>query len=75
VIGNERVVLEFATAGIPRLTEPGEADEPAPQAGGRPIPRNAGELARDLRFIQMELLMSAEADGDGERPDEDEDGA
>ena len=43
---------------------------------GRPLPRNAGELARDLRFIQMELLMSAEADAaDGERGDEDEDGA
>ena len=75
VIGNERVVLEFATTGVPRLTEPGEAEEPAPQPGSRPIPRNAGELARDLRFIQMELLMSAEADGDGERSDEDEDGA
>lgn len=75
VIGNERVVLEFATAGVPRLTEPGDSEEPAPQPGSRPIPRNAGELARDLRFIQMELLMSAEADGDGERSDEDEDGA
>jgi hypothetical protein len=75
VIGNERVVLEFATAGVPRLTESSDGDDLAPQAGGRPIPRNAGELARDLRFIQMELLMSAEADGDGERSDEDEDGA
>ena len=75
VIGNERVVLEFATAGVPRLIEPSDADDPAPQGGGgRPIPRNAGELARDLRFIQMELLMSAETDGDGDRSDEDEDG-
>ena len=30
--------------------------------------RNAEELARDLRFIQMELLMSADADAaDGDR--------
>ncbi len=44
--------------------------------GGRPLPRNAEELARDLRFIQMELLMSADIEGaDGERTDEDEDGA
>jgi hypothetical protein len=43
---------------------------------GRLLPRNSQELARDLRFIQMELLMSADADGgDGERSDEDEDGA
>ena len=42
----------------------------------RPLPRNAEELARDLRFIQMELLMSADADqSEGERSDEDEDGA
>ena len=75
VIGNERVVLEFATATIPRLIEPSDGDEPASASGGRPLPRSAGELARDLRFIQMELLMSAEADGDGERSDEDEDGA
>jgi len=75
VIGNERVVLEFATAAIPRLIESSDGDETASGSGGRPLPRNAGELARDLRFIQMELLMSAEADGDGERSDEDEDGA
>lgn len=60
VIGNERVVLEFAAA-APRLT----GDE-EPQAA-RPLPRNADELARDLRFIQMELMMSPEAG------DEDED--
>jgi hypothetical protein len=69
------VVLEFATAAIPRIVEPSDGDEPAPSGGGRPLPRNPGELARDLRFIQMELLMSAEADGDGDRSDEDEDGA
>jgi hypothetical protein len=75
-IGNERVVLEFAASGAPRLGPDADAaDGPAPQPG-RPLPRNAEELARDLRFIQMELLMSAEADGgDGERTDEDEDGA
>jgi hypothetical protein len=75
VIGNERVVLEFAASGAPRLgLEPdGVSDE---GGTGRPLPRNADELARDLRFIQMELLMSAEADGaDGDRTDEDEDGA
>lgn len=75
VIGNERVVLEFAASGAPRLgVEPDEGSDDG--HGGRPIPRNAEELARDLRFIQMELLMSAEAEGaDGERADEDEDGA
>lgn len=75
VIGNERVVLEFAASGAPRLgLEPESgADE---GHGGRPLPRNAEELARDLRFIQMELLMSADTEGaDGERTDEDEDGA
>ncbi len=67
-IGSERVVLEFAASGLPRLgTEP-DGEAAAPPAPGRPLPRNADELARDLRFIQMELLMSAEAD-------EDEDGA
>ena len=75
VIGSERVVLEFAASGAPRLgVEPDGGSEDG--HGGRPIPRNAEELARDLRFIQMELLMSAEAEGaDGERTDEDEDGA
>ena len=62
VIGNERVILEFA-ASAPR-----PSDEEEPQ-GGRPLPRNAEELARDLRFIQMELMMSPEA------ADEDEDEA
>jgi hypothetical protein len=54
VIGGERVVIEFA-ASAPRLGEPEEGQL------GRPLPRNADELARDLRFIQMELLMSPEA--------------
>ncbi len=74
-IGNERVVLEFAANGQPRLgleDEDGVDGQPARRA----LPRNAEELARDLRFIQMELLMAGEADGaDGDRPDEDEDGA
>lgn len=73
-IGNERVVLEFAAAGAPKLgDQPSDAD--GGTTTGRPLPRNADELARDLRFIQMELLMSADADADGERNDEDEDGA
>jgi hypothetical protein len=75
VIGNERVVLEFAASGAPRLgLEPESGTDQG--HGGRPLPRNAEELARDLRFIQMELLMSADTEGaDGERTDEDEDGA
>jgi len=60
VIGSERVVLEFAAGGS-RLDDDEEA------VGGRPLPRNAEELARDLRFIQMELMMAPES------PDEDED--
>jgi len=73
-IGSERVVLEFAASGQPRLGV--ELDADLAPGGGRPLPRNADELARDLRFIQMELLMSAEADAsDGDRVDEDEDGA
>jgi hypothetical protein len=60
IIGEERVVIEF-TAGHTRSDVDTETDE------GRPLPRNAEELARDLRFIQMELLMSSEA------PEEDED--
>ena len=74
VVGSERIVLEFAASGAPRLgleTDVADGAEP-----GRPLPRNAEELARDLRFIQMELLMSADAEGtDGDRSDEDEDGA
>ncbi|MGH2358227.1 MAG: hypothetical protein ACRDGJ_09475 [Candidatus Limnocylindria bacterium] len=67
VIGNERVVLEFAAS--PRL---GTDEEPSP--AGRPLPRTPEELARDLRFIQMELLMAADSsEGEGERADEDED--
>jgi hypothetical protein len=60
VIGSERVVLEFAAGGS-RLEDGEEA------GNGRPLPRNAEELARDLRFIQMELMMSSDA------ADEDED--
>ena len=59
VIGEERVVLEFA-ATAPR---PGGLDEPDE---ARALPRSADELARDLRFIQMELLMSPEASDDDE---------
>ncbi|MGH2454810.1 MAG: hypothetical protein ACRDHD_00920 [Candidatus Limnocylindria bacterium] len=61
VIGSERVVIEFAAGGS-RL---GESEEG--ETGGRPLPRTAEELARDLRFIQMELMMSSDT------PDEDED--
>jgi hypothetical protein len=72
VIGSERVVIEFAAAG--GLPFPAAAEESAVTPGARPLPRNAEELARDLRFIQMELLMSAEADVEGDR-DDDEDSA
>ena len=65
VIGNERVVLEFAATGAQRLAELTET-EPSSSSGGRPLPRTPGELARDLRFIQMELLMSPEASDDDE---------
>ena len=61
VIGSERVVLEFA-ASAPHLGEDGN--------GARPLPRNADELARDLRFIQMELMLSPDAAEAGE-DDED----
>jgi hypothetical protein len=73
VIGSERVVIEFAAAGggVPAVA----VDDDGRPAGGRPLPRTADELARDLRFIQMELLMSAEADADGDRADDDEDSA
>jgi hypothetical protein len=60
VIGSERVVLEFAAGGS-------RQDAQEESGNGRPLPRNAEELARDLRFIQMELMMSADA------ADEDED--
>ena len=71
VIGNERVVLEFASTGQQGLAT--REDEPA-AAGGHPLPRTSTDLARDLRFIQMELLMASEAEADGgERSDEDED--
>jgi hypothetical protein len=71
VIGSERVIIEFAAAGggVPLAAD---GDESLVAPGARPLPRNAEELARDLRFIQMELLMSAEADADGDR-DDDED--
>jgi hypothetical protein len=65
VIGNERVVLEFAAAG----QRPEGAEELSPN--GRPLPRNADELARDLRFIQMELMMSESADATEGADDED----
>jgi hypothetical protein len=74
-IGAERVVLEFAAAGQPRHAADADGEPDASMTTGRPLPRNAAELARDLRFIQMELLMSADADPDGEHPDEDEDGS
>jgi hypothetical protein len=74
VIGTERVVLEFAAAGGGMPPAAGVEDSQQ-LATGRPLPRNAEELARDLRFIQMELLMSAEADADGDRTDDDEDSA
>ena len=74
VIGNERVVLEFAASGAQRLAEMTDTEPSA--RPGRALPRNADELARDLRFIQMELLMSAETDAaEGDRGEEDEDGA
>lgn len=60
VIGSERVVLEFAAGGS-RLSETDEA-----AGSGRPLPRNAEELARDLRFIQMELMMSSDASEEDE---------
>lgn len=60
VIGSERVVLEFAAGGS-------RHDDQDESSNGRPLPRNAEELARDLRFIQMELMMSSDA------ADEDED--
>ncbi len=68
VIGNERVVIEFAASGAARLAELTETELPTE---GRPLPRTPDELARDLRFIQMELLMS----GDAEPAEDDEDGA
>jgi len=73
-VGDERVVLEFAANGAQRLAELPETD--AVTKNGRPLPRNNEELARDLRFIQMELLMSADAETvDGDRGDEEEDRA
>lgn len=60
VIGSERVVIEFAAAGS-RF-----ADREL-EGTSRPLPRNAEELARDLRYIQMELMMSPDG------ADEDED--
>jgi hypothetical protein len=59
VIGSERVVLEFAAG--PSRPEDGEESQ-----NGRPLPRNAEELARDLRFIQMELMMSSDANEEDE---------
>ncbi len=59
VIGSERVVLEFAAGGS-------RSDETDETGTGRPLPRNAEELARDLRFIQMELMMSSDASDEDE---------
>jgi hypothetical protein len=70
IIGNERVVLEFAASGQPRL---GTDEEELRPTGSHPLPRTSAELARDLRFIQMELLMASESDPEGDRVDEDED--
>lgn len=74
-IGSERVVIEFAASGAPRLG--GEPEVETGSATGRPLPRTSEELARDLRFIQMELLMAGDGSegGDPDRGDEDEDGA
>ena len=66
VIGNERVVIEFAASSA----RPADGEELQPN--GRPLPRNAEELARDLRFIQMELSMSSDGP---DASDEDEDSA
>ena len=59
VIGSERVVIEFAAGGS-------HASGDREAEAGRPLPRNAEELARDLRFIQMELMMSSEANEEDE---------
>jgi hypothetical protein len=59
VIGTERVVLEFAAGS----SHPDDGEE---TQNGRPLPRNAEELARDLRFIQMELMMSSDASEEDE---------
>lgn len=76
IVGNERVVLEFAAAGSGQRARVEPEADGTTSGRGRPLPSNADELARDLRFIQMELLMAGEAgEGDRERQDEDEDGA
>ena len=73
-IGRRAGRARVRRGGQPRLGTEAELDGTA--GSGRPLPRNAEELARDLRFIQMELLMSADAEtSDGDRSDEDEDGA
>lgn len=72
VIGNERVVLEFAAAGG-GLSSSAPDEDGGETAGGRPLPRTPEELARDLRFIQMELRMAADAEVDDDRADDDED--
>src|SRR5919106_937070 len=51
VIGSERVVLEFSAGGS-RLAEDEEAQ------AGRPLPRNAEELARDLRLVTQEMPLA-----------------
>ena len=79
IVGSERVVLEFAGAGssaVGSRAPEADVDGITTPQGGHPLPRNAEELARDLRFIQMELLMAGDTgDGDGDRTDEDEDSA
>ena len=65
VIGNERVVIEFANS-LPRLTD----DPDGGVITARPLPRTPAELARDLRYIQMELLMAPET-ADGADDEED----
>jgi len=60
VIGEERVVLEFAASA------PDRVDDEDERPGAHPLPRHAGELARDLRFIQMELLMAPDGTDDDE---------
>jgi hypothetical protein len=56
VVGNERVVIEFAATG-PR---PSEAEEEIETK--RPLPRSGEEMARDMRFIQMQLMLAPEED-------------
>src|ERR687892_597119 len=65
VIGNERVVIEFANS-LPAMTDGDEVTTT------RPLPRTPAELARDLRYIQMELLMAPDGGGEAEGDDDEE---